>query len=132
MKKLLFVFVVALGCTNSYAGPYDWSLGMTSDSKTVTLSTTVARPTQLCTQDSNVQRTWIVTSSSFTIFISSVSTNLSTSTTNGSFSITGPATANANPVLWSPDGVNAPYEGALFAVASNTQSPPTISIFRSK
>ena len=129
MKKLFFIWLgVALSCTTFiHAGPYDWSLAMTGDTRTVTLSTTTASPTQILTKDSNVQRTWIVNASTFTIFISSVSNNLSTSTSFGIPGVSAGQAAN----IWTPDGVNAPYEGQMFAVA-NTQSPPQISIFRSK
>lgn len=129
MKKL--IFILALSCTTFLnAGPYDWSLGMTGDTKTVTLSTTVASPTQILTKDSNVQRTWIVNASTFSIFISSVSNNISTTTATTSFQIPGVSAGQAANI-WTPDGTNAPYNGAMWAVAT-TQSPPQISIFRSK
>lgn len=127
-KILILIGIIFGNAGFIFASNYDWSLAMTGDSKTVTVSSTVASPTQICTKDSYVQRTFIVNTSTFTIFISTVSNNLSTTT---SFGIPGTGASTNAPVIWSPDGTNAPWNGALWAVV-NTQSPPTISIFRSK
>lgn len=127
MKKLFWIGIIFSCTAVIHAGPYDWSLTMTPDSKMVTISSTSANPTQIFTKDSNVQRSWVVNTTTFTVFISSVSNNLSTS----SFGIPGVGTSGNAPVIWTPDGVNAPYEGALWAFM-NTQSTTTISVFRSK
>lgn len=129
MKKFLYFLGIILSCTTFVrADSDDYSSTLALDSKTLTISTTTASPTKILSYDSFCQRTWIVNSSTFTIFISSVSNNLSTST---SFGIPGTGATTNSPVIFSPDGSNEPFVGQLFAVA-NTQSPPSISIFRSK
>lgn len=129
MRKVIFTLIsILLGNITLFAwNPPDASLTFDEDSRTVTMSTTTTSPTRILIRDGSVQRTWIVNTSTFTIFVSSSSSNVSTST---SFGIPGTPT-NATPVIWSPDGVNSPYAGDLWGVAS-TQSPPSISIFRSK
>lgn len=135
MKKVFFIWLgIALSCTTFLRAwnPPDFTLGTTGDTKTVTLSTTPTSPTQILTRDSYVQRTYIINNSSFTIFFSTVSTILSTSTTNGSFSVKGNSTATGGATIFSPDGVNSPYQGPMWAASETTASPPSISIFRSK
>jgi hypothetical protein len=126
MKKLFWLGIYLSCATFSYGSTYDWSQTMTGDSKTLTISTTTSSPTQILTKDSYVQRTYIVNTSTFTIFISSVSSNISTTT---SFGIPGVSAGSS--VIFTPDGTNAPYEGAMWAVTTG-QTPPSISIFRSK
>lgn len=128
MKRFLFIGIMLSCTTFLHAGPYDWEQTLDQDSATVTISTTLAKPTLILTKDSYVQRTWIVNASTFSIFISSVSNNLSFTT---SFGIPGVGTSGNQPIQWTPDGTNAPFEGQLYAVA-NTQTPPSISIFRAK
>lgn len=132
MKRLLMWIGVSLSCTTFLRAwnPPDFTLGATGDTKTVTLSTTVASPTQILTRDSYVQRTYIVNASTFSIFVSTLSTNISTTTVPISFQIPGVSAGQAANI-WSPDGVNSPYNGPLWGMAT-TQSPPSISIWRSK
>lgn len=132
MKKCFIWIGIILSCTTFLHAwnPPDFTLGATGDTKTVTLSTTNSSPTQILTRDAYVQKTWIVNASTFSIFVSTLSTNISTTTVPISFQIPGVSSGQtAN--IWSPDGVNSPYNGPLWAVAA-TQSPPTISIWRSK
>lgn len=120
-----FVYVHASSSEN-------FSQTLTSDCLTVTLSTTPSKPTQILTFMSlanPAQSTWIVNPSTFNIFIASANINISTGT---SFAIPGTGATTNPPVLWSPDGSQAPYTGALWAVSETTQSPPKIRIFRSR
>lgn len=130
MKKLLAFILVSVSCaTFSYSwNPPDASLTTTSDTRTVTLSTDLTHPTQILTKDSWIQRNWIVNNSSVTVFISTANRIINISTDFGI-----PASIiNTSSVTWSPDGVNSPYCGPLWAVANSSGAAVTVSIFRTK
>lgn len=127
MKKLFWLGVV-LSCTcfASALGPPDGSLNITSDMRTVAVSTTAASPTLLLTRDSFIQRTWIINASTCTVFVSTASNIITTS----SFGIPGSSTT---PVIFTPDGVNAPWWGQLYGLSNcAAASNSNVSIFRSK
>ncbi len=127
MKRFLIWFGIIISCTtSSFAYWGDSSAAFSSDSRTTTVSNNSASPTHLLTRETFIVRNYIVNTSTFTIFLSSVSTNLSTS----SFGIPG-TPSGATPVIWSPDGVNSPYGGDLWAFV-NTVSTPSVSVYRSK
>lgn len=128
MKRIWFGILISCSTLSWAWGPPDGSLVITSDTRTVSVSTAQASPTQLLTRDSFIQRTWIMNYSSCTLFVSSTSTSVSFAT---SFQI--PAFSTAGPSYFSPDGVNAPFWGALWG-ASNCQgtSNSSAGIFRTK
>lgn len=130
MKKILFLWVgLSISCT-TFCGafnPPDQSLTLTTDSRTLTISTTPTSPTLLLTKDSWIQRNFIINNSSFTLFLGTTSTSVSTNT---AFGIPGYFGTN-NSLIFSPDGVNAPWGGALYGVLLSSQ-PESVSIFRSK
>jgi len=102
----------------------------------IVVSSNPGSPTQIFVNDMSAMRTYIVNSSTNNIFIvgfsttsalsvssaSVVSTNLST----GSFYIAGATTTVANgpvvPTIFSPDGVNDPYRGPIWAVSGGSGS----------
>ena len=131
MDKILLVLML-LGCVASVHADIaaDGSNIFTGDSKTVQISTTMAAPTQILTVDNFVTRTWIVNTSTFTMFISTVSTNLTTNSPS-----IPPCAVNTTCVPWTPDGPIVPYWGAMFAVLSGTATPTgsdSISVLRLK
>ncbi len=128
MKRLFWIGLI-LSCTTwSRAwGPPDGSFTPTSDTRTVSVSTTAGSPTLLLTQGAYIQRTWILNTSSCTVFVSTASNNISIAT---SFGIKGSATAFQ---YFTPDGVNAPYWGQLYGLSNCAgASDTTISIWRVK
>lgn len=129
MKRLLIGFSVILSCT-AYChawNPPDFTQTFTSDTRSVTISTTAASPTLLLSKDAYIQRNYIVNNSSFSIYIAtSASVSFSTS-----FFIPGKGGATTDPVIWSPDGVNSPFQGPLYG-AANGPTPPSVGVFRSK
>jgi hypothetical protein len=128
-RFILFLGLIGLTSLVHAWNPPDATFGLTSDTRQVSISSTTASPTQICVRDSFVQRTWIINSSTFSIFLSTVSTGLSTSS---SFAIPG-VNAGESPVIWSPDGVSSPWNGPLYAITNPTASTlPKISVFRSK
>lgn len=129
MKKLFFSVLILGSIRCSFGAAYQSAVTFTTDTRTVAISSNSAAPTQILTKDGTAQRTWIVNNSVFSIFISSVSNNLSTS---ASFFIPGIGTPGNAPVIWSPDGELAPFAGQLFAISSATPVAQSISIFRSK
>lgn len=125
MKKLIALLL----CLSPFAQAdilADGSLTFGVDTKSVTISTTSASPTQIFINDPYVTRSWIINDSTYTLFISSVTT-IST----GSFAIP-PST------VFSPDGPAVPYWGPLWAFLgigpgqAGVVTPGIASIFRSK
>lgn len=128
MKKFLVWFGIVTSCgTYIHADPYDYELSLNSDSRTVALSTSASQPTRILTKAANIERTWIVNTSTYTIYISSASNNLSTS----SFGIPGTGASTNPPVIWTPDGTNAPFSGDLYGYSANLATT-SISVFRAK
>lgn len=130
MRKIFVWFGIVISCSTFIHAfnPPDGSVILSGDSKIVTLSTTASSPTQLLTRDSFIQRNFIINKSTCDIAISSVSTGV---VFGASTIIPGNGAAANPPIIFSPDGVNSPYWGALYG-ASNCGTPPTCAIFRTK
>lgn len=129
MKRFLIWLGVILSCSTCIWAwnPSDGALVFTPDTRTLTISTTPASPTQILTRDSYIARTWIVNPSTCSVFLSSSSASASTS----NFKIYG-TTATTGATYFTPDGVNTPWWGAMWAFSSCGGTPPEISIFRTK
>jgi hypothetical protein len=130
MKKVMAVLAVLLNCSSlGFAfNPTDGALVFDGDTKTVSLSTTAASPTQILMRDYYIARTWIVSTSTCPVYLSSSAASMSFTT---SFSIPG-VTAGAQPIMFTPDGPNTTWWGALWAASNCPGVAETISIFRSK
>ncbi len=129
MKKLIIWFGLSISCTTIIMaiGPPDGSMNMTSDTRTVSVSTVSTSPTRLLTRDSFIQRNILINLSTCTVSLSTSSTvSLTTS-----FQIPG----SSAPVYqtFSPDGVNSPWWGDLYGVSNcAATSSSSMTIFRSK
>lgn len=132
MKKVFLMLAVLFGSSIAGRAEEINSLGFTSDTRILTISTTPTQPTQIFIRDSFIQTNLIISTMPFQIFVSSVSTNLSTSnTTLIPAASSGTTTTVATSVQWTPDGPRASYAGQLFGF-SNAANPPTISVLRTK
>jgi hypothetical protein len=88
----------------------DGSNIFTTDSRTVLVSTNCATPTQICTVDNFITRTWIVNPSTWTnVYLSTTSVSVSS---NSFFVPTS--------TVFTPDGPQVPFWGQLFACSSAT------------
>lgn len=131
MKKVL-AFGLVISCSTFLLawGPPDSTQGFSGNSKQVSVSTNTASPSLLLDREPNVWGNYIVNNTTYTIFLSSVSTNISTLTSPfipAAYVVSG-ATMS---YTFSPDGTNSPYMGQLFG-ATTGQTPPKISILRIK
>lgn len=120
MRRLAAMLFLMLSPTLLVADiPSDGAVTFTSDTKTVVnVSTTTTSPTQLCTRDSYLTRTWIVNLSTFTLLISTSSSNL----TSTSFGIPPSGTAGFPGTPFSPDGPTVPYWGSIFGVLTGSSA----------
>lgn len=126
MKKLLVLFGIVLSYTTYLHA--QGSEGLMSDTGQVTLSMTITAPTHVLNKDPFVTGTWIVNQSTFTLYMSSVSAGMSTST---SFALPPTSTSSVGaPIIWSPDGKDSPYMGDLYIAASAGTVAPVISVWR--
>lgn len=128
MKRLLILILASLPLNVFAWGPPDFALNFSTETRSVSVSSTPTKPTLLFSQESYIQRTWIINPSSFTIYIAT--SNVSISTTSN-FGIPG-VTAGNTPTIFSPDGVNSPFTGQLWGVSGDVAPPPSIKVFRSK
>lgn len=128
MKKIIAILFLA---SNVFAfNPPNGAMTFSNDTRQVTLSTTSASPTQILTNDPNCTSTWLINTSTFTILISTISSNLSATT---SAFIPGEGSTTGDPVSWSPDGSVTPYWGPLFAVeVTNGLAGTKLSVIRTK
>jgi len=130
MKRFLAWIGIILSCTTaSFALEPTYTFGFTGDTGTISISSDTTSPTKILTKEAFVQRTWIINQNNFDIYVSSFSTNFSTSTF---FKIPATGGTTNPPVIWSPDGPNAPYAGQMYAVSVPTSTAGKLSIFRSK
>lgn len=127
MKRLILALLVS---TPAMAfNPPDYSVSFDADSGTVPLSTSTVTPTKLLNRDSGITGTWIINTSSFTVFISTTSTvNLTSSPS------IPPCIVNTNCLAFTLDGPNTPFMGDLWAVQVGTSSTTNnrISVIRLK
>lgn len=106
----------------------DGSLTFGNDTKQVTVSTTTTSPTQIFSNDPYVTHSCIVNMSTYTLFISSASNSVSTST---NFMV--PPSSS-----FVPDGPTVPYWGPMWAVLgvgpgqAGTAITGVVGIYRSK
>lgn len=121
VRKLILVLALMSVAYVVYAGT---SLSLTTDSRTTTVSTLLGSPTQILTLQPFSNRTYIINNSTIPVIISTF-TKVMSSTTD--MVIPGSAT-------FSPDGVNYPYGGPMFAAFTSTATAPgnSLTIFRSK
>lgn len=129
MKKLLLAFVVITSCSTFVHAwnPPDNSSIMTSNSRTVSVSTISSSYTLLLNKDSFIQQNLIINLSTCTVFLSSTTTGITTS----SFGI--PPSSTSYLSQFSPDGVNSPWGGALYGLSNCAgTSSSQVTIFRSK
>lgn len=129
MKKLLYLLCLTPMVALAWSPP-DYEVNFSTQTRSVALSSNPATPTLLFTREPGVQRTWIVNPSSYTIFVATSNVAFSTTTFFGIPGVT--PGAGAADVIFSPDGVNAPFAGPLYGVSGNQATPPTIRIFRAK
>lgn len=130
MKKIIAcLFLASIARADIQA---DGANIFTSDTRTLNVSTVLATPTQILTEDSFITRTWIVNNSSFTVLLSTVSTGFN-SGNGGTFQLP-PCVTNTSCLAWSPDGPMVPYWGQMFAVqlGTGTSTVPTLSVLREK
>lgn len=136
MKRLILILsMLTAGVAFADSGSYTPCLNLDPTSGSVVISTTPATPTKLMPKNMLTQRTWIINTSTQTIFLVGDSTTtfgtaqvVSTSTVNGSFYLPGFVTPDYLP--WSPDSPTGPYQGDLWAVSGTTANPPSIQIYR--
>lgn len=113
MKRLLTLGFLLLPVSAFAWSTVDGSKTMTVGSgQFVNISTTTSQPTKLMDYDSFVTRTWITNFSTFTLLISTSSTNL----TSNSFGIPPSGTAGFPGTPFSPDGPMSPYQGPIYGV----------------
>lgn len=128
MKKLFIFVLISISCTTfSWSwNPPDQSLSLTSNNRIVQISTTNTSPTLLLTKQA-ATRTMIYTTSM--TFISPITLSVSTVvvSTGTNFIIPG----STLPVFFSPDGIDSPWAGTLYAVINGT-TPFTVSVFQAR
>lgn len=131
MKMILtfFAFTLSAVCLYAWDSPAQ-SVTLTPNSRQIVVSTNTATPSKFLDSDPFAQRSYIINTSSFTIYLSSTATTINTAIAvfiPPAFTISG----GTLPYTFSPDGVNSPYAGNLFGVA-NGNTPPTITVIRVK
>lgn len=103
------------------------------DTRQIALSTNPATASQICVNDAFIYRTWIVNTSTMSVFIS---TSMAMNSITTSFAIPGASSTTASyvtgAVIWSPDGPAISYSGPLFASSNPGGAQNTISVFRMK
>ena len=135
MKRFGIWIILGLVSSFLYADSYDFSVMIdTIDTGAISVSTSAATPTQILSSNPAATRTWIINTSTATVYLSgpnpTASSPLTTvqpfsiSLTTGSFYLVGGSTQT-----WSPDGINGPYRGPMWAVVSAGTS---LSIIRER
>lgn len=133
MKRIFLLGMLLVSCKVMADDNTIYSQGFSPDTRTITLSTTPASPTQIMTKDSYIRANWVIGVSSFSVYISSFNTTISTSATTGRFKIPGVgAITTVSPWMWTPDGSNSVYQGQMWAISEPQQTPAVISVFRTK
>lgn len=124
MKKILFASIIA-SIFAFRAMAFEFNIDPTQTGS-ILVTSTASTPTQIFTNDPSAMRTYILNLSTANIFIVGFSTTgsaspstagtISTSLASGSFFI--PPSTGSIQNFWSPDGVNDPYRGPMWATAS--------------
>ena len=137
MKKIFLTVLLMIGSTWSFADiGADGAQSLSNDSRTIVVTTNTASPTQLLTNEPFTVRTWITNYSTFTLFLSTASQSITTSSNSVTgIMIPGATTAGTVGTVWSPDGPMVPYWGPLYGVLGGTSTATNgnaVSIWKSR